>query len=135
MSLFKLLKYLLKYKEISIWDGETFIQIFKFMSMLSLNSVNTPALNNLKSEANKCLTMMINKCTQVIPEMDEKVEKLIADCLELIQSEKEDFNILEDSIVSQTFSIVKGLVIKGSPSSFQVIQKTIEALKQCRGAA
>lgn len=135
MSLFKLLKYLLKYKEISIWDGETFIQIFKFMSMLSLNSVNTPALNNLKSEANKCLTMMINKCTQVIPEMDEKVEKLIADCLELIKSEKEEFNILEDSIVSQTFSIVKGLVIKGSPSSFQVIQKIIEALKQCRGAA
>lgn len=61
MSLFKILKYLLKYKEISIWDSETFMQVFGFLSMLSLNSINTPALNNLKKEANKSLCMLANK--------------------------------------------------------------------------
>lgn len=48
MSLFKIFKYLLKYKEISIIDGEILFSIFGFLNMLSVNSINTPALNNLK---------------------------------------------------------------------------------------
>jgi len=61
MTLFKILKYLLKYKEISIWESETFLQVFKFLSMLSLNSINTPALNNLKKESNKSMSILANK--------------------------------------------------------------------------
>lgn len=55
MSLFKIFKYLLKYKEISIIDGEILYSIFGFLNMLSMNSINTPALNNLRKEANASL--------------------------------------------------------------------------------
>jgi hypothetical protein len=130
MSLFKILKYLLKYKEISIWDSETFLQVFGFLSMLSLNSINTPALNNLKKEANKTLCMLANKWTQSIPELDEMVNNLISESLELIKSQKDELTCIEDSKIGQTFSIVKGLAIKGSPKSYQTIQKIIEALSE-----
>lgn len=61
MSLFKIFKYLLKYKEISIYESDLFYNIFCFLDMISLNKINTPALNNLRKEANKSITIIINK--------------------------------------------------------------------------
>ena len=55
MSLFKIFKYLLNSKEASVLDSEVFYQIYSFLHMLSVNEINTPALNNLRKEANKSL--------------------------------------------------------------------------------
>lgn len=135
MSIFKILKYLLKYKEISIWNEETFVKIFSFLSTLSLNQIDTPALNNLKKEANKCLSILINKCTHTMQELDELVENLITTTLDLIKSGKEEISTIEDSTIGQAFSVIKGLAIKGSPTSYKVVQQIINALKGSTGAA
>lgn len=129
MSLFKIFKYLLKYKEISIWDSEIFYQVFCFLSMLSLNSINTPALNNLKKEANKSLCILANKCTHSIPELDEMIEKTIKSSNDLIVNKTTELSTMEDSTIAQAFSMIKGYAIKGSPKSYQAIQFIIDNLK------
>lgn len=60
--------------------------------------------------------------------MDDIIDNLISDSLELIKSKKLELTNIEDSKIGQTFSIIKGLAIKGSPKSYQTIQKIIEAL-------
>jgi len=55
MSLFKIFKYLIKFKEVSIIDSEILYNTFCFLSMLSMNPLETPALNNLRKEANRSL--------------------------------------------------------------------------------
>ena len=129
MTLFKILKYLMKYKEINILDPVTFTNVFGFLSMLSLNSIATPALNNLKKEANKTICMLCNKCSQTIPEFEEMIEKIISDALDFIKNKTEDLESIEDSTIAQAFGIIKGLAIKGSPKSFQIIKSIIEQLK------
>jgi len=57
------------------------------------------------------------------------IENLISDCLEIIKSGKEELSTTEDSTIAQAFSIIKGLTIKGAPSSYIIIKKIIEALK------
>eukprot|EP00344_Euplotes_crassus_P007812 CAMPEP_0197018024 /NCGR_PEP_ID=MMETSP1380-20130617/79867_1 /TAXON_ID=5936 /ORGANISM="Euplotes crassus, Strain CT5" /LENGTH=173 /DNA_ID=CAMNT_0042445191 /DNA_START=1287 /DNA_END=1808 /DNA_ORIENTATION=- len=67
--------------------------------------------------------------------MDDLVDNIITTTLELIQSGKEELNTIEDSTIGQTFSVIKGLAIKGSPTSYKVVQQIIKALKGSTGAA
>jgi hypothetical protein len=129
MSLFKIFKYLLKYKEISIYESDLFYSIFTFLDMISLNNINTPALNNLRKEANKSITIIINKCTYWIPELDELLDSSINKCLELMQEKPKELTNKQESSVAKAFAIIKGLSIKGSPRSYKAIQAIISLLK------
>ena len=129
MSLFKIFKYLLKFKEISIWEGELFFGIFWFLDMLSSNSINTPALNNLKKESNKSLCILANKSTLNMPELDELINSSLQAMLDLMTQKKESLNHFEEGQVAKAFSLIKGLWIKRSPKSFSVVGMVIENLK------
>lgn len=129
MSLFKLLTYLLKFKEIAIIDTEIFNNLFFLLDMLSVNYYSTPALNNLRRESNKSLCILINKKAQSIPEVDELVEKRLKELNDIILSNAEELDQTTKTIISEAFYLIKGLAIKGSPLSYQAIQKIIENLK------
>lgn len=129
MSLFKIFKYLLKYKEISIIDGEILFSIFGFLNMLSMNSINTPALNNLRKEANASLWILANKSNHTSHELNDLIDKSINVCWEIFESKIQYLGYYDQNLIAQSFSLIKGLAIKGSPKSFNAIQNIILYLK------
>ena len=129
MSLFKIFKYLLKLKEVSIMDSEVFYQVYWFLHMLSMNQINTPALNNLRKESNKSMCMLINKWKHSIPEVDEMVDQSIDSALDIIRSKSEEVSFVQQSMISEAFNLIKGLAIKGSIKAYNTIKTVIELMK------
>ena len=129
MSLFKIFKYLLKYKEISIIDGEILYSIFSFLNILSMNAINTPALNNLRKEANISLWILANKSNHSSQELNDLIDKTINVCCEIFESKVQFLGYYDQNLIAQSFALIKGLAIKGSPKSFNAIQNIINSLK------
>lgn len=126
MIIFKLFRYILLYKKIMITDIETLKNIIQFLHLFALTTLDTPPINNIREIANESICILVNKMMLEEECILDFIKIQVTNAINLLQSSDDNLDIAFSHIVSNTFYLAKGLVIKGDPLGFQFVEKVIE---------